>query len=237
MFVKIFVFAFVVAYVVAEIPSYIHACSRNNPNYNQCVMDNINNVKDKICKGFPEFDIPPNEPLLFESVVFDEDNLKLHLKQAKVYGFCNFVINSVDTDSEKLHFNINILYPRLHINTTYDFAIRLLVPIAHQGLLEAVSENIIMKVGLDLKVITKNHKKHIFASKVNVNLSIKSFEYKFDQSKKELTQLYQILNDSLKNNQQDIIRIVKPEIEKEASRAIISIFNGITRSNYKELFP
>jgi len=97
-------------------------------------------LKDKICTGFPEFDIPPIEPVIYDKIViFDENNIKFYLRNMKYYGFCDFVINSVYTDLERLHFDFNITFTRLYINTTYDLDARVLVPIAHKGLVEAVA--------------------------------------------------------------------------------------------------
>jgi len=74
------------------------------------------NLKDKICTGFPEFDISPNEPIIFDKIViFDINNFKFYLRNMKQYGFCDFVINSVYTDLERLHFDFNITFRRLYI--------------------------------------------------------------------------------------------------------------------------
>lgn len=119
------------------IASYIHICNSKESNYNQCIVNSINNVKDKVCAGFPEFNIPQNEPLTFDKIViFDANNIKLYLKDAKLYGFCDYVVNSVHTD--RLHFDINILFRKLYINATYDFDVRLLIPVANKGPVEII---------------------------------------------------------------------------------------------------
>ncbi|KYN16235.1 PREDICTED: uncharacterized protein LOC108764352 isoform X2 [Trachymyrmex cornetzi] len=236
---KVFVFVVTTTYITAEIPSYIHVCGRKDLNYDQCIAENIKNVKDKICTGFSEFNIPPNEPLMFDKIViFDTNDLKLYLKDTNIYGFCDLVVNSVQADSERLHFDVEVLFRHLYLNTTYDFDIRLLVHVANKGRIESVTENVRMKTGIDLKTITKNGKKHIFSSKVNSVLHIKSFTYKFNDDSKELTQLHTILNDVILNNEKEVIYAMQSVIEEKVSKIIISIFNNIARFNsYEQLFP
>lgn len=99
-------------------------------------MDNLYSILDKICKGFPELDIPPNEPIIVDKIViYDINNLKLFLNDTKLYGICNLVINSIHTDPDRLHFNFNFTINHLFINTSYGFNIHILVPLANKGLL------------------------------------------------------------------------------------------------------
>jgi len=117
------------------VASYIHACGRSDPNYNQCLVDNINNVKRKVCSGIPEFNIPPTEPLIIDKMVlYDTDNLKFSLQDYKITGFCDFVITSLYVSPEKHHLEFNFKMKDLKVNTLYDINIRLLVQLAHKGL-------------------------------------------------------------------------------------------------------
>jgi len=117
------------------IASYIHVCGRKNPDYTQCIMDNIDNIKFKICTGMPEFNLSPIEPVTIdEIVIYNTDNLKLYLKDSNITDFCNFVVSSLNISPDKLHFDIDFIFKHLNMNSLYDVDIRLLVQIAHKGL-------------------------------------------------------------------------------------------------------
>lgn len=91
-------------------------------------------MKSKICEGIPELDIPSNDPLVLDNLVIsDTPNNKLYMKDVQVLGLCNFTINSLDADLEKLHFDAKLSFRHIQMNGTYDFDIRILVPIAHKG--------------------------------------------------------------------------------------------------------
>lgn len=83
----------------------------------------------------------------------------------------------------------------------------------------------------------KNGEEHVYAAKVNTNINITTIKYDFDESEKDLVQLRQAIRNIVNSNTQDIIDKVKPIIEENISKVIISIVNSIGRSNYKKLFP
>lgn len=109
-------------------------CGRRDPNVDQCILNNIENLKDKICEGIPELDIQSNNPLILDQlVIFDTSNNKLYIEDSKVTGLCDFVINSLQVDIDKLHFDVDLLFNKIHVNATYDLNLHLLVPIAHKS--------------------------------------------------------------------------------------------------------
>ncbi|XP_011705245.1 PREDICTED: uncharacterized protein LOC105460489, partial [Wasmannia auropunctata] len=129
-------------YIIFFIASYIHVCGRKNPNFNKCLLDSINIAKAKVCTGMPEFDISPNEPLTVDKIVmYNTNNLKLNFEDVKVRGFCNFEVKSINTSSDRLHFEIDVVEKRIQLASKYDFDIRILVSLANKGLIHAISDN------------------------------------------------------------------------------------------------
>lgn len=91
-------------------------------------------MKSKICEGIPELDIPSNDPIVFDVLVIaDEPNNKLYMRDVKVSGLCDFTINFFHGDFDKFHFDARISFGKVQVNGTYDFDVRILVPIAHKG--------------------------------------------------------------------------------------------------------
>ncbi|XP_018307351.1 uncharacterized protein [Mycetomoellerius zeteki] len=160
------------------------------------------------------------------------------MRDTKLYGFCDFVVNSVYTNPDRSHFNLDLNFKHLYLNGTYDFGLRLLMQINHKGMIQIIVDNVNIKVKLDLKMITKNGNKYIYVSKLSVNLDIRDFNYKIDESRKELANFYEIMKNIINTNKKDFVRQVKSPIEKEISENIISILNDVfRRTSYEELFP
>ncbi|KYM82032.1 hypothetical protein ALC53_07516 [Atta colombica] len=194
------------------VASYIHVCGRNNPNYNQCIVNNTNNIKSKICMGIPELNVAPIEPMnIDEIVIYNIDNLKLSVKKSKIRGFCDFIINSLQVSSDKLHFDLDLILKHLDMESVYDFDIRILVPLANKGL--------------------------IHVSTVKTVLNIKMFKYKFDDSEKDLVQLHEALTNIINENEKDIFIKVKPALEEAVSKLVITVINNVVRNRFEQLFP
>lgn len=90
---------------------------------------------------------------------------------------------------------------------------------------------------LDLKEVTKKGKKQIYASGVGLNLDIKTFSFKFDDSEKDLVQLHEILSNTINENKQEIINVLKPVVEESISKLVIEVTNNLTYNRYEQLFP
>ncbi|XP_018404947.1 PREDICTED: uncharacterized protein LOC108781484 [Cyphomyrmex costatus] len=139
---------------------------------------------------------------------------------------------------DKNHISLDFNLKHLQLNGSYDFNARLLTQIVYNGLIQITIDNLAVKVELNLKTITKNGNKYSYVSKINFNLDIKDFDFKIDESRKELADLYKIIKDIIDTNKKDIVKRVKSPIEKEVSERIISILNDVfRRTNYEELFP
>lgn len=239
MFAAIFTFALLAAYVAAEIPSYINVCGRKNPNLDQCILNNIDNIKHKICEGIPELDIPPNDPLVLETLaISDTTDNKLYMRDTKVKGLCDFTIHSFHFDINKLHFDAKLSFGLLQMNSTYDFDVRILVPIVQKGLVYITTDAVTADVGVDLKMTTKGGKRYMYLSQIKINLDIKDYDAKYDLNESEFGQLNQIINNFIGNNKKEIIETFKPALEEIVSKRILLVSNDIVKHfTYEELFP
>ncbi|XP_011705003.1 PREDICTED: uncharacterized protein LOC105460268, partial [Wasmannia auropunctata] len=220
------------------IASYIHVCGRKNPNYGECIVDSINSARSKVCTGMPEYDIPPLEPVTIDKIViYNTDNLKLSVEDSKIRGFCDFEIKSINISPDQLQFDVDFMLKHLEMDSTYDFDIRLLVSLANRGLVKVFADNLEGKLVIDFKIETKNDRTEIYASKVNVNLDVKTFKFEFDDSEKDMVQLHEILSQTINDNQQDIINKVKPIFEKKFSEVVMTVANKIAYNRKEQLFP
>lgn len=232
-------FVLIVAHVAAEVPSYIHVCGRKDPKLDECIINNINNLKSKICEGIPELDIPANDPLILEELsISNTANTKLFLRDTSMTGLCNFNINEFHSDINKLHFDVKLSFGVLRLNSTYDFDVRLLVPIAHKGKVYITTDNVEAQVGIDMKVITKGGKRYMYLAKMKLNLDIKGYDAKYNLNERELGQLNEIINNFIGNNQEEVIKSIKPALEEVITKRILLVSNDIVKHfTYEELFP
>ncbi|XP_011171043.2 uncharacterized protein LOC105203827 [Solenopsis invicta] len=240
MFAAIFTLALITVHVAAEVPSYIHVCGRKDPNIDECILHNVENIKDKICEGIPELDIESNNPFRLDKIViFDTPAAHIYFIDANVLGLCNFVVNSFHIDMNTLKFNVDLSFKKLQINGTYDVNIHILsTNFAQKAPIYITTENVGAKVDADISIVTKSGKRYVYLSKMTINLDIKGYDIAFDPTQSEqLQQLSQIVRNFVGNNQKEILNFIKPSLEKEITKRIMSTSNDIVKHfTYEELF-
>ncbi|EFN61232.1 Putative beta-carotene-binding protein [Camponotus floridanus] len=236
MFAVIFAFMLVTTYA-AEIPSYINVCGRQN--LNQCIKDNMNNLKSKICEGLTDLNIPPLEPLNIDKLVISETaNNKIYLNNVQITGLCDFIINSVSVDLDKIIFNIDTSFNRLYLNGTYDIDIHILVPIAYKAPIYLTTDNASIKIIMQASKAIKKGIEHLYVSELKSNIDVKGYDAQYGLKENELSQLGQILGGLIGSNQEEFLQRLIPSLEEEISKWLISIVNSVFKTfSYEQLFP
>ncbi|XP_011879930.1 PREDICTED: uncharacterized protein LOC105568682 [Vollenhovia emeryi] len=222
------------------IASYVHVCGRKDPNYDQCFLDNINNMKAQFCSGIPELNVSPVEPVIVDKmVIYDTNNLKLFFQDTKIFGVCNFDVLSFNISPDKFYIDFTFLLKHLNMDTVYDIDIRLLVSLANKGIAHISVDNVNGKLSVQFKEVTQNGKTEIYVSKANTNFDIldKNFTYEFDDNEKNLVQLHQAIRHTVSENEKEILRKIKPLIEENVSKLVIEIGNNVTYNRFYQLFP
>ncbi|XP_011174745.3 uncharacterized protein LOC105206996, partial [Solenopsis invicta] len=216
---------------------YIHACGRKNPNINNCIMQSIEDLNERICIGVPDLESPPLEPFVIDHItISDSNNAKLFLKDSNILGICNFALNTFHIDLDKFQFNFTVTFPNVYSNSTYDIDIRVLLPVVHKGPIHFITDNVLAKSTLDLKIITRHGERYVYISKMNLQFDIKRLKTKLDVN--EPAQLNEIISNFLGNNEEELIAKIKSSLETKVSKKILSITNNIVKHfTFNELFP
>ncbi|EZA47288.1 hypothetical protein X777_16539 [Ooceraea biroi] len=219
--------------------SYIHVCGRRDPNINQCILDNVNNMKDKLCMGIPELSVPAFEPVIIDKlVVADTPNTKFYLKNVVINGLCDFDVKSLQSDLKKNHFKVDLILNHIIINATYDIDARIVIPINQKGDAFVKTDDVRAIANMDLTITSKNGKRYVYMSQMKINLDLKTYDIQLNVDERERSELSRIVGIFIGSNQKDIIAVVKPLLEEVISKRILLIANEIVKHfTYEELFP
>jgi len=89
-----------------------------------------------------------------------------------------------------------------------------------------------------MKLTTKDSKNYTYVSKLKTNIDFKNYNAEFDLNETKLEQFNKIVKDFVGNNQEEIIKILKPVLEETISKRILLISNDVVKHfTYEELFP
>lgn len=101
------------------------------PQYDRCVVQQLNAITPYLAKGIPSLKLPALDPLFLPSLTVDRnlDSLKIkaNMSQIRVYGATNFVISDLKANPNDLSVRLKVQLPHVHVNGDYDVQGRLLL--------------------------------------------------------------------------------------------------------------
>ncbi|CAB0032140.1 unnamed protein product [Trichogramma brassicae] len=217
--------------------SYIEVCGRRNPKLDQCVVDSAMKLVPKLKGGLPELDVPPLEPLEIEELpMADLDSFKASATDVKVRGMSNFTIKNLKVKLQDHKIHIEVVFPRIQLNSDYNVKAKILVPIAEKGPIELVSENVGAKTTMKFRLIERRGRQIMFWEEMTTKIFTKDYTAIFQPG--EQKPLTQAINQVLQTNRKEIIESITPSVELAISKKILDISNRVSKHfTYEELFP
>ncbi|XP_063224135.1 protein takeout-like [Bacillus rossius redtenbacheri] len=105
------------------LPPYIKACSRNDPNLNECAKKNGNAAIPYIVKGDPKYKIPVLDPLVVTELRVEqgtkEVKIDLHATDMKITGLKAMHLDEYITDLEKGTIKVKATIPSMALDSKY----------------------------------------------------------------------------------------------------------------------
>lgn len=239
MLAKSLILALLVTIVVAKIPPYIKVCGRKNPNLDQCILESVEGLRDKLREGIPELDVPPLEPLFLEKFpIAETEKFQAHADNVTLRGLSNFEVKSFHDDREKMQLNIEVVFKRIELDADYDIDAKIIVPIKGKGPIHIVSHDADAVVVMQTKFTEKNGVKYIYFSSMTTKLTVRDYEAEFKPADGVASPISQAINQALDGGRQEILRLTTPTLEKVISKKVLELGNKVCKNfSYDELFP
>lgn len=121
-----------------KMPSYITACKKNDPNLNECVVKAGRAAIPHFINGDRKYKIPNLNPLTVYDFRVSQGTrsvgLKIHMKEAQVYGLADFEFQSAKVDLKRKHIEWNVFGKNVEIGGIYNVTGNVLIlPIVGTG--------------------------------------------------------------------------------------------------------
>ncbi|CAH0558259.1 unnamed protein product [Brassicogethes aeneus] len=137
----VFVCALVVAVESRGLPKYLRkfACARYDPEYEKCIFRSFENSRPYFVKGIPELGFPPLDPfelpvMSVDRTISDLVNIKAVLRNVKMTGARNTVIDYLKADAVNGTGEIRLTIPYCELEMEYDVSGQLLsIPLESKG--------------------------------------------------------------------------------------------------------
>ena len=231
-------FGAVAALANAQVPSYIQVCGARNPKLNECILNSVAALGDKLRNGIPELDVPSSNPLMIDKVVLmDTPNFKAIGTDIKVYWPAKYRVNMLRVNLQKHEFEMELFLDEVKLEATYDVTVKILVPIKGNGPIKINAKDVSVKVKSTSKLIERGGKKYVYFSSVKTHLSLKDYTVEFRADNFDKT-LREAVTQALGHSHQEIMEAVRPNLEKAISERCLIFANNIFKHfTYDELFP
>ena len=231
-------FGAVVALANAEVPSYIKVCGARNPNLNECILNSVAALGDKLRKGIPELDVPSSDPLTIDKVVLlDTPSFKATGTNIKLYWPATYQVKMLHVNLEKHDFDMELFFDEVKLEAMYAVDARILVPIKGSGPIKINAKDVTVKMKATHSMVERGGKKYIYFSSVKTHLSLKKYTVDFKMDNFDKT-LQEAVTQALGHSHEEIMEAVRPNLEKAISERCLTFANNIFKHfTYDELFP
>ncbi|KAK1120377.1 hypothetical protein K0M31_012358 [Melipona bicolor] len=225
-----------VGFAMAEVPSYIPVCGLRNPNLDKCLVNSMTAVTDKLSHGIPELDLPPIEPLnIGRLVLTDLPNFKAVGSDVKIKGLTTYHVNFLHHDVEKQEITMNLTFPKLAIDGSFNITTRILFPIEATGNLTLTARNVNYQLSLTYVVTNRGGKRPFYYSSLNVKMYIPDYDVKFRGQQKSLDDAIEM---TINNNKKELLDASTENMDKAFSKTYLEIMNNFVKHfTYDDLLP
>ncbi|XP_015174283.1 PREDICTED: uncharacterized protein LOC107065267 [Polistes dominula] len=229
--------------VVCAIPPYIKICNRHDPKINDCILDSINQLHEKLAIGIPELDVPPLEPFKLNEIRLlrgpNAAKLDVNLTDLQVWGASKFVLSDLTTNVDDVIFTFRLHFPVLTFNGKYQIDSKLLLlHLSGDGDLDGSFNDYDSNIVLKGQKIRRNDKIYVQFEKMKIKIKIGNANVYLKNLFNGDPVLGKISNDVIKSNSGLLIDEIKPELEKSLSTVLTNIANKVVEAfTYDELFP
>ncbi|XP_014239030.1 putative beta-carotene-binding protein [Trichogramma pretiosum] len=225
------------AFSVAVVPPYIHICGRRNPNLDKCVLESVAQMMPKLQEGIPELDVPSLEPLDVEEIALANlDDFRAVATNVKLRGLSTFEIRYLKVDLKKQRIDIELVFPKVYMNSDYDVKAKILVPIHEKGPIDTVTDNVHAKAQLKFQTVERRGRKLLYFPTMTTKVVIKDYTANFQPGITNPISL--AINAVLENSRPEIIESMTPSLEKAISEKVLDVANRICKHfTFDELFP
>ncbi|CAH0553019.1 unnamed protein product [Brassicogethes aeneus] len=221
-----------------HIPSFIKACSKSDPNFNDCALEQTKAAYPSISKGDKQFKAPPLNPFFMPLIEVDTGpNLALKMKELTVKGLDNAEFTDVKFDLEKNKAHLK-LSTDLNFDGSYDINGQILVlPITGSGHCNITFSHADFEYVFEWDVIDKDGKKYANVKDAHLDLKLKRayflLENLFNGDKLLGDNMNMVLNDNWEEVMKEVGAGINHTIEVVVTNILKAYFEKIP---YNEMF-
>ncbi|XP_055606960.1 uncharacterized protein LOC129757021 [Uranotaenia lowii] len=213
-------------------PPYIKQCRRSDPELMQCLKDALQHLRPYLAKGIPEIKLPSVEPFVMDQLSLQltggPQGYRINLKNMEVFGASNFSVKSIKLVEGDKPFEARLTIPKLIIHAKYTSSgVLIIIPASGSGDFDAVFDGVSADVKGRVSFTEKPGGTYMRVESLDLNLAIKKPRLSVSKIFNNNRILTEATNLFLKENGNEVLRALQPQLQKKLSAEFSGISNQL----------
>lgn len=222
-----------------DTPSYVKQCSRKDPQLKSCLINALHHLRPYLRDGIPEIELPTIEPFRMDelklSLTGGVNGYTVRLRDLLVRGASNYTVEDIKLGSP---FEAVIRMPALILDAQYTSSgVLIILPASGNGTFHARFGNARALVRGEVSQRQRsNGKTYLNVDRLDVQLSVRDVNMRIRKVFNNNRILTEATNLFLRENGQEVLKIMEPQLKKKLSALFIDIVNQLLRNVPVETF-
>uniref|UniRef100_A0A1B6IKY9 Protein takeout n=2 Tax=Homalodisca liturata TaxID=320908 RepID=A0A1B6IKY9_9HEMI len=218
-------------------------CGRNDPDFSQCVVNRMNDLRPTLKKGLPHLKIGSLDPMLVPMIRLKQGNgpvsIDLISTDQIFRGMINYEITSANIDLQNYKMEFTVTLPWLYVEGESKIEGRILVlPIRGSGHSWSNYTSVSGKAVLMGHPARKDDKEFFNLDKVKFDIFVKKATMHMNNLFNGNQQLGEAVNTLMKENWEVVFQEMKPVVDQTVEALIKDIASKVfKRYSLDEMFP
>ncbi|CAO1422386.1 unnamed protein product [Diamesa tonsa] len=224
-----------------ELPPYIKQCRASDPELLDCLKGSLHHLKPYLKAGIPEIEMPSVEPFVIDLLTLQltggTNGYRINLRDLETFGASNFTVKRIKLEEGTKPFEAVITMPRLVIKAKYTSSgVLIIIPASGGGDFGAVFDGVTCLVSGHISTRQKPNGNFLHIDSLAIELNIKKVKLTVAKIFNNNRILTEATNLFLKENGQEILKAMQPQLQKKLSSEFKKIGNQLLKHVPRENF-
>ncbi|KAL0101164.1 hypothetical protein PUN28_018785 [Cardiocondyla obscurior] len=212
-------------------PEYVKQCSRRDPKLITCLIDSLHHLRPYLSAGIPEIELPAVEPFRMDELTLSltggTNGYKIQLRDLYVKGASNYTVEDIKLGSP---FQAVVRMPALILDAHYSSSgVLIILPASGNGTFHARFGDARALVRGTVSTKSRDEKTYLNVDNLDVVLAVKDVQMRVSKIFNNNRILTEAINLFLRENGQEVLKLMEPQLKKKLSTLFAGIVNQLLR--------
>ncbi|KZC13433.1 PREDICTED: protein takeout-like [Dufourea novaeangliae] len=219
-------------------PEYVKQCSRSDPKLKTCLINALHHLRPYLSVGIPEIELPSVEPFRMDELTLSltggTNGYKVQLRELFVRGASNYTVEDIKLGSP---FEAIVRMPALILDAHYTSSgVLIILPASGNGTFHGRFDDLKALVKGTVSTKVKDGKTYLNLENLDVDLEVKNVHMRVRKIFNNNRILTEATNLFLRENGQEVLKAMEPQLKKKLSVLFAGIVNQLLRHVPVEVF-